>query len=193
MAFTLDNLGPLSVLGGACYVAPLTAAMPATAVATPSNMWTPLGRYGEDGLEVSRKRTTNATKDQWGETVFETVTEAGITYKAKFLETIKAVLENYWGTQVTSDGTQTIVPSAMAPRASFMFDTVLADAEGNRFIERAIIRVGQVVEVGDQKRKNGEGLSYDMTIRAFASSAIQDPTTKQDGSVRILRAAAPTA
>jgi len=188
----LANLGVVTVKGGAIHTAPLTAPGPTSAISKLSTEWETMGRFGEDGLTESVKRTSAQTKDQWGEVVVETVTDSGLTYKAKFIETIKTVLENYYGTKLSANGTQTIVPSMTPKRAQFVLDSVLQDENGVRYIERHHVKIGQVVEVGDRARKNdGVALGYEVTIRAFPCSELLDPETGQPGSARIYKDLAP--
>jgi hypothetical protein len=188
MIMTSYNPGSLIVLGGAVYVGGPTVAPPASASEVLPAGWEALGRYSEDGLTEARERATATIRDQWGEVTFETVTESGVTYKAKFRDTTPATLNQYYGSAPDAEGTQTVVPAELPKRSPFVIDCVVSDERGQRHLERHYIPVGQVISTGDRPRKKGSALEYEMTIRAFPSPLILDPATGQAGSVRIFRA-----
>lgn len=183
------NAGALNVRGGSVHIGTSAAVAPTSATAPLAQTWTTLGRYGQDGLTESRSRSTTQTKDQWGETVFEVVTESGLTYEATFLETVAPVLEQFYASTVSDTGEQVIVPGLMAKRAPFVIDAVLEDANGARWIERHYVPVGQTVETGDRNRKQGDVAGYKLKIRAYPSSTITDTASGQAGSSKIFRSA----
>ncbi|MDR2722986.1 MAG: hypothetical protein LBB54_04600 [Cellulomonadaceae bacterium] len=187
------NWGAMAVLGGDIHVGATGCQAPEDATTKMSEVdpaWTHLGRYSKDGFEQNLDRSTNQHVDQWGEVALEIVTESGLTYKTTLIETNKAVLEAYYATDVDADGTQVIVPSATGKRAPLCFTVLLANADGDRFIERYYIDKGQVSEVESRTMQNGEVSAYGVTYRAYPSDKIADPRTGKEGSAKIFRATA---
>jgi len=180
------DFGALSILGGSVHVGTSNAAAPASATAALGNGWQEVGRYNADGFTVARSRTTNQIKDQWGETALEVVTESGLTFKIKFLETSKLTRELHGFTDVASDGSQVVVPGAPAKRLPFCFTAVMADADGKIFIKRHYVPVGQVTETEEIPYKNGEAVQYGITVRAYPAESIKDQATGLTGSAKIM-------
>lgn len=178
--------GVLSVIGGSVHVGTDDAVTPTSAKAPLGAGWTELGRYSEDGFTMNRERSTTQHKDQYGEVAIEVVSESGLTYKVKFIETSNLTREMFNHTTVAQDGTQVIVPSAPGVRRRFCLNAILANAAGRQFVERTYIPDGQVVDTEDAARKNGELANYGLTIRAFPAAELVDPETGLTGSAKVM-------
>lgn|SRR5690606_28090912 len=129
-----------------------------------------LGYVSEDGVTETRERSSESIRAwQNADTVREVVTEANLTYTFTLIETKAETVELYYGSEVDADGSLVVVPANTGGRKSFVLDVV----DGDEFI-RTYIPSGEVTEVGDQVYSNGEPIGYEVTIRAYPSSALSD-------------------
>ena len=100
-------------------------------------------------------RSTNDIKGwQGAATVRTVVTDSGLSYSFRMIETNKETVELFYGvtvTQTASDGTYTIVPANTGGRKSFIFDVI----DGTN-LKRIYVPQGEVSEVGEVKYAGGE-------------------------------------
>lgn len=142
----------------------LTTATPPTGTGGATTGFEALGFVSEDGVTETRDRSTNDIKAwQNAATVRSVVTEATLTYQMVLIETNKATVELFYGTDVDdAEGSFNIVPASTGGRKSFIIDVV----DGEELI-RTYVPSGEVTEVGDRVYASGEPIGYEVTITAY--------------------------
>jgi hypothetical protein len=173
---TLDSSNVRVAVTGALSVGPEGTALPTTAESVLNAALKDLGYVGEDGVTETRDRSSDSIKAwQKAAIVRENVTEANLTYKFVLLETKKETIELYYaGTVDASDGSIDIDPSATGGRHVFVLDVI----DGDDFI-RTAIPSGEVTEVGDQVYANGSPIGYEITVRAYPSTALAGASARK--------------
>lgn len=177
----------VSVAGdGIVAVGPLTATAPTGLGALPTG-FTDLGYISEDGVTESTDQSVEKIKAwQRNAVVRSVVTEGESTFSFTLIETKKETVELAFG--VTVDGSGSYVKDAgkERPHRSFIIDVV----DGGRQ-ERSYIPDGQVTELGEVARVNGEPVGYEVTITAFNSAALGGSVKVWDSALGAVIPSAP--
>lgn len=154
-------------VSGAVYVGATTAPAPTTSASPLGLGWTDLGYLSADGIAESIDRTTQQIRAwQDGSLVREVVTEGTYSLTMTFIETSQAVLELYYGADVTLgvlDGSAT----ETGGRKSFVIDVVDGD-----IVERIYIPQGEVTSLGERTLASGEAVGYEVTISAYVTDGV---------------------
>lgn len=163
-----NDASNVSVAGdGIIAYGPLTATAPTGLGALPTG-FEDVGYISEDGLVESTEQSIEKIKAwQRNATVRSTVTEGESTYSFTMIETKAATIELAFGVEVGADGSYVKDAGKERPRQSFIFDVI----DGDR-IERQYVPDGQVTELGEITRANGEAVGYEVTITAYDNAAI---------------------
>ena len=164
MATTANNVRVGT--SGAIYVGPTSATAPTGAIGSLTG-FTELGYVSPDGVTETRDRSTNQIRAwQNSDLVREVVTEASATFQFVLLETNLDTLALYYGASVdVADGSVEVNPAATGGRKSFVIDCI----DGSSAV-RTYIPIGEVLSVAETVAQNGEAVSYDITITAYASA-----------------------
>lgn len=148
---------------GAVYVGPTGTAAPTDAVAALNAALTDLGYVSEDGVTEARERSTEKIKAwQNAATVREVVTESGMTYSFRLIETKKETVELFYGSEVDANGAVRIDPSKTGGRQAFAIDVIDGDQE-----IRVWIANGEVSAVGEQQYASGQPIGYEVTVTCY--------------------------
>lgn len=160
---------PIKAVGGFSS-ASLTVALP-TSVKTPlDEKFTALGLIGEDGLEETEDRNTDA-KRHWGGGVARVLqTEYGIELKVTFLERTTAVLKEVRGQDnvletegESGEKLRTVLRnSKMLPRRAYV-----ADIKDGDSALRIVYPEAQITEIDDVQYVHSELISYTATIACY--------------------------
>lgn len=151
---------------GAVYVGPSGTTAPTDATTPLDAAMLDLGYVSEDGVTETRERSTEKIKAWQNATlVREVVTESGMTYTFRLLETKKETVEVYYGSTVEADGSVKINPSKTGGRQAFALDVI---DDGQEI--RVWVPDGEVTAVGDQQYANGTPIGYEVTITAYADT-----------------------
>lgn len=147
---------------GAAYVG-LTSATAPTSSSSALTGFNDLGYLSADGIEVSSDMNTSAIRAwQNSDLVRESVTESTLTYKFTLLETTAETVKLYFGSTPASSKVS-YNPSSTGGRKSFVFDIV----DGSTTV-RHYVPTGEVMKVEPIAVKNGEPVSYGITVVAYA-------------------------
>lgn len=187
MALDASNV---SVAGdGIVAVGALTATAPTGLGALPAG-FTDLGYISEDGVTESTDQSVEKIKAwQRNAVVRSVVTEGESTFSFTLIETKKETVELAFGVTIAGDGSYVKDAGAERPHRSFIIDVV----DGGRQ-ERSYIPYGQVTELGEVTRVNGEPVGYEVTITAFNSDAIGGSVKVWDSALgAVIPGASPTA
>ena len=149
---------------GKAYVGATTAAAPTTSGSTIDGGFSDLGWISEDGLVSSSNTSSNDIKTWDGVTARKVITDTEFTFKVKFLQTSKYVLELFHAGS-TMSGSKMDVKKAVQDHRSFIFDVF----DGTIPV-RIYIASGEVTEQGDITYANGEAIAYEVTITAYPSA-----------------------
>ena len=130
--------------------------------------FTDVGYISEDGVVESTEQSVEKIK-AWQRNAFvrQSVTEGEITFSCTLIETKKETIELAFGVTVGVDGSYVKTPGKSHPIRSFILDVI----DGER-LERSYIPSGQVTELGEINRVNGEPVGYEITITALDNSTI---------------------
>lgn len=180
-----NDASNVSVAGdGMVAYGPLTATAPTGLGALPAG-FEDVGYISEDGVVESTEQSIEKIKAwQRNATVRSTVTEGESTYSFTMIETKAATVELAFGVTVGDDGSYVKNPGAERPHQSFIIDVI----DGER-LERQYIPDGQVTELGEITRANGEPVGYEVTITAYDNASIGGSSKVWDTA---LGATAPT-
>lgn len=165
MALDATNV---SVAGdGIVAVAPLATTGPTGLGVLPTG-FVDLGYISEDGVTESTDQSVEQIKAwQRNAVVRSTVAEGTTTFSFTMIETKAATVELAFGAEVDVDGSYVKNPGKERPRQSFIIDVI----DGDR-LERQYIPDGQVTELGEITRANGEAVGYEVTITAYDNEGI---------------------
>ena len=163
-----NDASNVSVAGdGIVATAPLETAGPTGLGVLPTG-FNDLGYISEDGVTESTEQSVEKIKAwQRNAVVRSTVTEGETTFSFTLIETKKETVELAFGVTVEADGSYVKNPGADRPHQSFIIDVI----DGDR-TERSYIPDGQVTELGEITRVNGEAVGYEVTVTAFDNAAI---------------------
>lgn len=160
---SLDATNVRVAVTGAVYVGPSGTTAPTDATTALPAAMTDLGYVSEDGVTETRERSTEKIKAwQNAATVREVVTEAGMTYKFRLLETKAETVALYYGVEVDANGTVRINPSKTGGRQAFAIDVI---DDGQEI--RVWVPDGEVSEVGEQQYANGTPIGYEVTVTCY--------------------------
>ena len=127
-----------------------------------------VGYISEDGVVESTEQSVEKIKAwQRNATVRSTVTEGETTYQFTMIETNPVTVELAFGVEVGSDGSYVKSAGKERPRKAFIIDVI----DGDR-VERSYIPDGQVTELGEITRANGEPVGYEVTVTAYDNDGI---------------------
>lgn len=157
---------------GAVYMGPTTADAPTSPTSVLDVDLVELGYFSEDGVSEARDRSTEDIKGHTGTIIRTIITESSATFTVTLMETNEQVIELFYGADVTKQATYGYIdvdPSATGGRRAFVIDTI----DGSEII-RTWIPQGELSEVGEVKRSSQEAIAYEVTIKAYPSSTIND-------------------
>ena len=176
MALPRPSVGaPLTATGGVA-AGPTDSVLPTDATAALPAGVLPLGLVGDEGVTVTRERSTDDVR-AWGGQIVRTVqTEFSETATLQFLESDKAeVLKEVYGESnvtITGDGTTTPVTVAikhneleLTPRV-FVFD--MKDGTKRR---RLVLPNAQITQTDDITFVHSDVIRYGVTITAYPDEA----------------------
>lgn len=151
-------------ISGSVYVGPTTSTAPTSASSTLTG-FTDLGYISSDGVTVTPTRNTAQIRAwQNADLVREVVTESDLSYKFMMLEMSAAVATQYFGVAPASNKLAWS-PSATGGKQSFVIDMV----DGSKIV-RHYIPSGEVMKIEPLQAKNGEAISFGVTISAYVTS-----------------------
>lgn len=149
---------------GDVYVAPTGTALPVTTAAVPNVAFQAVGYLTEDGITESQGDTTTEIKAwQNADVVRRIQTDHSAQFKMTFLEVNSVSLREYYGGNYAAGIVQ--IKAGVTPRKSWIIDTF----DGSYKI-RIVIPDGQIVERGDVTYKNGDAISFPITIECYPDS-----------------------
>lgn len=152
-------------ISGAAYTGATSTTAPTSSTSALAAGFTDLGYVSQDGIEISSDMNTSAIRAwQNSDLVRESVTESTLTFKFTLLETTAETVKLYFGAAAVS-GKVSYNPSSTGGRKSFVFDVV----DGSTTV-RYYIPTGEVMKVEPIAVKNGEPVSYGITVVAYALS-----------------------
>lgn len=151
-------------ISGTVYAAATSATAPTTASSALTG-FTDLGYIHSDGVTITPSRNTAQIRAwQNADLVREVVTESDLSYKFVMLEMTAAVATQYFGSAPVSNKV-TWSPGTTGGKQSFVIDMV----DGAKIV-RHYIPVGEVMKIEPLNVKNGEALSFGVTISAYVTS-----------------------
>lgn len=126
-----------------------------------------VGYISEDGVTEATEQSVEKIKAWQRNAVVRTsVTEGSVTFSCTLIETNAATIELAFGVEIGGDGSYVKRPGVSHPVRSFILDVI----DGDR-LERSYFK-GQVTELGEIQRVNGEPVGYEVTIEAIEDTAI---------------------
>lgn len=151
---------------GYAYVADSSVAVPTDATTALPAGFSALGYISEDGITNSFDSDTEEFKDMNGDVVLATTTSRTETFAFTLIETKKESLAEAFGddnVEVAKDGTLVVKSNNISRKAKcYVFELVL----NNDRIERVVVPLGKVTEVGDITISSGELVGYEITVTA---------------------------
>lgn len=155
-------------IGGAIYVAPLTATLPTDATTALGADFKCLGYVSDDGCTNTRESSTGNINAWGGDSVINFGSVTGDKFKFTLLEVLNVdVLKTVYGeSNVTGDlttGIEVKVKSSLPDPKAWVIETILTDGA----IKRMVIPQAAVNEVGDVTYKDEEAIGYETTIAAL--------------------------
>ena len=157
-------------VGGAIFSAPTGTDVPTSASATLTAAFANLGYVSEDGLVNSIETNYESITAWGGDEVLKALTSRSEAFTWSFLQTDADVLKEVYGQSnvtVESDTLAVIHNAATMPKRVFVFDILLTEGK----VMRHVIPSRQITEVGDVNYKDGEPISYEVTLSCFPDSA----------------------
>lgn len=149
---------------GDAYMAPTGTALPTTTIAALNVAFQAVGYLTEDGITESQGDSTNEIKAwQNADIVRRIQTDHSAQFKLAFLETNWVSLNAYYGGNYANGVVQ--VKGGVMPRKSWVIDMF----DGTYKI-RVVIPDGQIVDRGDIVYKNGDAISFPITIECYPDS-----------------------
>ena len=167
----LDSSNARVAVTGTVSMAPVASTAPTDASTALAAAFLDLGYVTDSGVTETRDRSTNSLRGwQNSDLMREVVTEADLSFGLTLAETKKETVELYYGNAVVAlSGGVPIVPTKTGGRHAFVIDAV----DGTEFI-RTYVPSGEVLEVGEMVYQNGELIGYEITIKAYTTSALLD-------------------
>ena len=151
-------------ISGSVYVGPTTSTAP-TSASSALTGFTDLGYISSDGVTVTPSRNTAQIRAwQNADLVREVVTESDLSYKFMMLEMSAAVATQYFGAAPASNKVAWS-PSATGGKQSFVIDML----DGSKIV-RHYIPSGEIMKIEPLQAKNGEAISFGVTISAYVTS-----------------------
>lgn len=168
MALNSANVN-VAVTGAVSY-APVGSTAPVDADTPLAAPYVDIGYISSDGVVEARERSTsNIVAWQNADVVRSVVTEASITVAFTGIETNKATLELFYGSELNAvDGSITIVPGAAGTRRSVVVDYIDGDDYVRMWIPQA-----ELQEVGELTlTSGGDPVGYNMTLRGYPDTTL---------------------
>ncbi|MDR1954285.1 MAG: phage tail protein [Clostridiales Family XIII bacterium] len=153
-------------VGGAIFTAPKGTVVPTSATEALGEAFVNIGYASEDGLTETPTRDSEAIKAWGGDTVLSVQTGYEKTFGFKAIELNTASLELVFGADNVTVGPDGVVIKSNAkelPVQVFVFELVLSNGE----IERIVVPVGKVSEVGEITYVDNEPIGFEVTITAL--------------------------
>lgn len=152
-------------VGGAVFRAPIGTAIPTDATTALAVAFKNLGYISEDGISNENARGTNEIKAWGGDTVLNPQTSKSDKFSMAFLDTkdVEVMKAVYGDSNVTGDLTSGITVKVNAEEltaAVWVIDMVTTDGDPKRIC----IPDGTVTEVGEITYKDGDAVTFDVTI-----------------------------
>ena len=153
---------------GAVFSAPLGTTLPTNAKTELDAALKTLGFISEDGLTNENSPESEDVKAWGGQTVLSSQTDKKDTFKYKLIEglNVDVLKETYGADNVSGDLKTGITVKANSDELKehcIVIDMFLK----NGALKRIVIPRGKVSEIGEISYKDGEPISYDLTITAL--------------------------
>lgn len=158
---------------GSIYRAPITATAPTSADSTlDPSVFTCLGYVSEDGVTNSNSRESEALKAWGGDTVLTIQTDYTDTFNFSLIEVLnKDVLGTIYGeNKVSGSDLATGISVAASSQEPTQYMWVIDMIMNNDVLNRIVIPLGKISEVGDTTYSSEELVAYDVTVTAVPDS-----------------------
>lgn len=157
--------------GGAVWSAPAGTEIPTDAVTPLSAAFHSLGYISEDGIVNAEETDTNDIKAYGGKVVATVQTSRKETYQFTPIETNKHTLAERYGDDnlhIDEKGNIAVDHNAKRkPSRVYVFETVLSDNK----VQRDVVPLGRVTNVGDRTYKDGEAIAGSLTLTCEEDAA----------------------
>ena len=149
-----------------------TGAFGATAPTSASSAlgagWTDQGYVSEDGVTETTAVTSEVIRAwQKAKIVRTTITEGVVSWAFTLIQTNKAIVELFHGSEVAADGSIVLDPTLERPTIAIVLDVI----DGTELI-RTYAPEAHVSEVGDLVYSNGAPIGYELTIEALHNETL---------------------
>lgn len=150
--------------GGAIWSAPLGTALPTDAVSDLATGFNSLGYISEDGIVNAEESESEDIKAYGGKIVATVMTSRKETYQFTPIETNKfSLAERFGDDNVTMDASgniKVVHNASKRPARVYVVETVLSENK----VQRDVIPMGRITEVGERSYKNSEAVAGALTI-----------------------------
>lgn len=157
-------------VGGAIFSAPADTTAPTDATTALGAAFVNLGYATQEGLTNSIETNYESITAWGGDEVLNALTSRAETFKWGFLQTDADVLKEVYGTAnvtVGEGGALTVIHNGQdAGKRIYVFDILLTEGK----VLRHVIPLGQITEVGDVVYKDGDPISYEVTLSCYPDS-----------------------
>ena len=175
MAQTANNVSAAKPkVGGAIYVADITATLPTDATSELGTGWESLGYVSEDGLSNANSPDTEVVNAWGGDPVLTLYNSKEDTFGFQLIEVLNPlVLKAVYG----SDNVTGTLAAGITVRANnkpldtkaYVFDMIMRD----NALKRIVVPMATVTDIGEVEYSDSAAVGYDVTISAQADSAGQ--------------------
>lgn len=160
--------------GGAVWVAPLGTTCPTDAVAALDNKFKSIGYLSEDGIAEEIDSSPTDIEAFGGDVVLTINASHKVVYKFTPIEhdNVETLSLIYGAANVstksgvsgvTGDQTEVLINAKEHPQCCFVFEFVLSNGK----IERVVVPVGKVTEVGGTSYKDDGHVSNELSVTCF--------------------------
>lgn len=158
---------------GSIYRAPITATAPTSADSVLGADFTCLGYVSEDGVTNSNSRESEALKAWGGDTVLTIQTDYTDTFNFSLIEVLnKDVLGTIYGeNKVSGSSLDSGISVAASSQEPTQYMWVIDMIMNNDVLNRIVIPLGKISEVGDTTYSSEELVAYDVTVTAVPDSS----------------------
>lgn len=153
-------------VAGGIFTAPLGSTLPTDAKTDLDKAFKPVGFLSDEGLSLTRDRSTDDIR-KWGGEIYRTVqTEFSETAQFAFLDADKAeVLREVFGAEnVTGEGSELSIKHNGDPLPGRVFVFEMKDGSKRR---RFVIPNGQITQTEDIKYSHSDIVRYGVTVTAY--------------------------